>query len=357
MNVSDHDRAVVIGIRRYPDAADPSGWIANLKGPDNDADAVAKWLRKKADGGGLPNGNVRVVRSADFPEPFENQNQVGPQQQAIQNALNDVAKLPTATFEGQYTGRRLYIYISGHGYAQKRNEAALVTAEAERAFPFNIEVTSWLEWFWKAARFKEFVLWADCCATRAPIAVFTRCGRTPVNAQIASQGRVFTAFASKFDQRAVERQMDEDGLWHGVFTWALLKGLDGAAALEGAITSDSLRDYLKMNMKTFMRDDQLADAQVAKEPDFGNIDPITFRRLNAASRFPVTLRFPATCIGKPATIVTSASHPPAAATTLAQTDWQLDLETGSYAAFVPALGLVHPFTITGGNANGAVITL
>lgn len=350
--MSEHDRAVIISIRRYPDAAAPSGWITNLNGPDNDADEVAAWLRRKPDGGGLPKDNVTVVRSADFPEPS-----VGPQQQAVQNALNDVAKLPRTAFEGQYTGRRLYIYVSGHGYAQQRNEAALVTAEADRDFPFNVEVTSWLDWFWKAARFKEFVLWADCCATRAPIAVFTRCGRTPVTAQNAGDGRVFTVFAAKFDRRAVERQMDEDGKWHGVFTWALLKGLNGAAALEGTITSDSLRNYLTENMKTFMRDDQLADALVAKEPDFGNVEPITFRKLDAASRYPVTLRFPAACIGKPATIVTSASRPPAAATTLAKTDWQLELEAGSYAALVPALGLVHAFTITGGKANGAVIAL
>jgi hypothetical protein len=354
MGMSAHDRAVVIGIRRYPDAAAPSGWITNLNGPDNDADEVAAWLRKP-DGGGLPHDNVSVVRSADFPEPFAGSHQVGPQQQAIQNALNDVAKLPR-TFEGQYIGRRLYIYVSGHGYAQQRNEAALVTAEAERDLPSNVEVTSWLNWFWRAASFKEFVLWADCCATRAPIAVFTRCGRTPVNAQNAADGRVFTVFAAKFDRRAVERQM-EDGKWHGVFTWALLKGLTGAAAAEGAITTDSLRNYLTENMKKFMRDDQLADALVAKEPDFGHVDPITIRKLDAASRYPVTLRFPATCIGKAAMIITSASRPPAAETTLAETDWKLELEASSYAAFVPDLRLVHPFTITGGNASGAVVAL
>jgi hypothetical protein len=297
------------------------------------------------------------VRSADFPEPFAGRHEVGPQQHAIQNALNDVAKLPRTTFEGQYAGRRLYLYVSGHGYAQQRNEAALVTAEAERDLPSNVEVTSWVEWFWKAASFKEFVLWADCCATRAPIAVLSRCPRTPVNAQNASDGRVFAVFAAKFDRRAVERQMDEDGKWHGVFTWALLKGLNGAAAAQGAITSDSLRNYLTENMKTFMRDDQLADARVAKEPDFGNVEPITFRKLNDATRYPVTLRFPSTCVGKPATIVTSASRPPVAATTLAGNDWKLELEAGSYAAFVPPLGFVHPFTITGGSASGVIISL
>jgi uncharacterized caspase-like protein len=354
--MNDHDRAVVIGIRRYPDATvDPSKWITTLEGPDNDADAVAEWLRRP-DGGGLPKDNVTVVRSANYPDPFAHANEVGPQQQTIQQALNAVAKLPDTAFEGQHTGRRLYIYVSGHGYAQQRNEAALVTAEAERAFPFNVEVTSWLDWFWKAARFKEFVLWADCCATRAPVAVLTRCGRTPIIRGNASDGRVFTAFAAKFDKRAVEAKM-EDGNWHGVFTWALLKGLEGAAAPSGVVTSNSLHDYLINNMRSFMRQDQRDNQGIAQEPDFGKVEPITFASLPSASRYPVTLRFPANCIGNAAKIVTSASRPPAATTVLAETDWKLELEAGSYAALVPTLSLVHPFTITGGNASGAVIAL
>jgi hypothetical protein len=354
--MNEHDRAVVIGIRRYPDATAPSKWITNLNGPDNDAAKVAEWLRQE-DRGGLPHDNVRVVRSADFPEPFDDQ--VGPQQLAIHGALNDVARLPTTAFEGQYTGRRLYIYVSGHGYAKMRNEAALVTAEADKDRPANILITSWLNWFWNAARFKEFVLWADCCATRAPVAVFTPCDRTPVNALNASEGRTFSAFAAKFDRLAVERQMDEDGEWHGVFTWALLKGLDGAAAPNGVVTSESLRNYLTNNMSTFMRDDQRNNPMVAKEPDFGDVDPMTFRVIAAPQKslFSIVLRFPPACIGKLVTIVTSASRPPEASTTLQQTDWKLNLGAASYAASVRELSFVSAFTITGESADGAVIVL
>lgn len=354
--MNQHDRAVVIGIRRYPDATAPSKWITNLNGPDNDAAKVAEWLRQP-DRGGLPHDNVRVVRSADFPEPFDDQ--VGPQLRAIQDELNNVAKLPPTAFEGQYTGRRLYIYVSGHGYAKMRNEAALVTAEAEKDRPVNILITSWLEWFWKAARFKEFVLWTDCCATRTPVAVFTPCDRIPVNALNAADGRVFSAFAAKFDRLAVERQMDEDGQWHGVFTWALLKGLDGAAARNGVVTSESLRDYLTNNMSTFMRDDQRNNPMVAKEPDFGEVDPMTFRVIAApqTSLFPIVLRFPPACIGKLVNIITSASRPPEKSTTLQQADWRLDLPAASYAAFVPELPFVSAFTITGESGNGPVIVL
>jgi Caspase domain len=350
--MNDHDRAVVIGIRRYPDAA--SGWITNLNGPDNDADAVAAWLRKP-DGGGLPHDNVRVVRSANFPDPFPSTNDVGPQQHAVVQALNDIARLSNTAFEGQYTGRRLYIYVSGHGFARQDDEAALMTAEAELQRPANVEVKSWLDWFRNASRFKEFVLWADCCATRTAVSKLTLCDRNPEFRGNANDGRVFSAFAARFNERAVETQM-EDGKWHGVFTWALLRGLSGAAASSNAVvTSKSLEGYLRSNMKSFMRKEQQDDQGVSKEPAFGKVQDIEFSRL-AVPRFPVTLRFPAACIGKLATIVTTPAQPPAAQTTLAEANWNLLLEAGKYAAFAPTLGFI-PFIITGENANGVLITL
>ena len=78
--------AVVVGIRRDPDAdADATRWITNLNGPDNDALAVAEWLRSPG-GGGLPQDNVRVVCSRDFPDPFPGPDKVGPQQRAVEDA-------------------------------------------------------------------------------------------------------------------------------------------------------------------------------------------------------------------------------------------------------------------------------
>ncbi len=59
-----HDHAVVIGISRSADAGKEPAWIGNLNGPDNDAAAVAAWLRKP-DGGGLPEANLSVISSAE----------------------------------------------------------------------------------------------------------------------------------------------------------------------------------------------------------------------------------------------------------------------------------------------------
>src|SRR5215218_1007394 len=119
--MNDLDRAVVVGIRRYPDAdADATRWISNLNGPDNDALAVAEWLRSPG-GGGLPKDNVRVIASRDFPDPFPHRREAGPQQRAVEDALADLADLPIV-LGNQYAGRRLYVYVSGHGHAKERNQ-------------------------------------------------------------------------------------------------------------------------------------------------------------------------------------------------------------------------------------------
>jgi hypothetical protein len=348
--VNEHDQAIVVGIRRYADAADPSGWIGNLEGPDNDAEAVAAWLRNP-DGGGLPHDNVRVIRSADVPDPFD-EGGPAPDQRAVAEALNEIAELPRNAFEGQYAGRRLYVYVSGHGYAKQMDEAALVTAEATRGRPLNILITSWIEWFAAAGRFKEYVLWTDCCATRAPLAFLQPCDRAAETSPNAAASRRFIAYAAGFDKRAVENKMP-DGKWHGAFTYALLKGLEGAAA--GDVTSDTLRDYLRNNMKSFMRDDQRTSV-VAQEPAFGPTDPITFGAPPQKLRFGVTLRFPQEAVGKKATISVDASSPLVAETVLAAPEWKVELETGVYVAFVPDLNRYQAFGVTG-EQEDAVVTV
>jgi Caspase domain len=347
--MNEHDQAVVVGIRRYADAGNSSGWIGDLNGPDNDADAVAAWLRKP-DGGGLPQENVRVVRSAEEPDPFP-PGGAAPHQRGIEDRFNELARLPTTAFEGQYAGRRLYLYVSGHGYARNADEAALVTAEAEKERPFNVLVTSWLEWFYTAARFKELVLWVDCCATRTPLTFLKPCDRNLEFSPNAASGRRFVAYAAGFDKRAVENQMP-DGQWHGVFTYALLQGLEGAAA--GEVTTDSLRDYLRNSMSTFMREDQRTSAVVAREPSFGPTDPMSFGTPAQRPKFTLTLRFPEACVGKRATVSVNASSPLAAETVLGKAEWPVELEAGSYVAFVPDANLFQAFSVTGEEKDAVI---
>jgi uncharacterized caspase-like protein len=350
-NTADH--ALVIGIRRYADAADPSAWIGNLNGPDNDAAAVADWLQDPT-GGDLPPANVRVIRSADLPDPFPDENSVGPQQSAVERALNDLAELSPSAYQGQYAGRRLYVYASGHGFARANDEAALVTAEATRARPLNVLVTSWLEWLWVAGRFQEYVLWVDSCATRQPLTFLKGCDRNPEISANSSTTRRFIVFAAGFDKLAVEAQIE--GEWHGIFTYALLKALRGAAPRDqaGSLTSLDVSNYMRNNMSSFMTDEQKADARVAREPAFAKADPITFAAASQPLTFPVTLRFAPAAVGQHATVSTDAGSPLVAETTLQQTDWPLKLEAGAYVAFVPALNSFRAFAVSGGETDQIV---
>ena len=349
MAANEHDRAVVIGIRRYADVDAPERWITDLKGPDNDAAAVAEWLVRD-DGGGLPPDHVTVINSASSPDPFPDKASAAPHQKAVQDAFRALIELPTTTHAGQYAGRRLYVYVSGHGWAVEDQDAAVITAEASLDKPFNVLVTDWVKWLWYAARFQEFVLWVDTCASRRSIAYLQACDVVREHRQDAAKARRFTAFAAGFGMQAVEANIE--GEWHGVFTHALLQALRGAAG--SPVTSDNLRDYLYNGLRPLMTEAQLADSRVAKEPAFGTTDDLVFATPAQPSRFSVTLEFQPEWVGKQVTIIVGQSAPLAVHTVPQQAQWQLELEAGVYVVFSPDLNRSHPFEVTGGESNGVI---
>jgi hypothetical protein len=341
-----NDHAIVIAIRRYADVE--AGWITTLEGPDNDAAAVADWLRAP-EGGGLPPENVRVVASANVPDPFP-ESGAEPNQQGVISALDEIAQLPKDWDGGQFAGRRLYVHISGHGWAREPDEAALVTAEATLADPVNVLVTSWTRWMHKAAPFKELVLWADTCATRTPLKLLQPCVLDESVSPNHAEVRVFEGFAAPLGYRAVENAMP-DGQYHGVFTYALLQGLGRAAP--SPVTSDSLRDYLHNAMKDFMSDDQRKSRIVAQEPSFGRVDPLVFAT-RPRPTFPVTLRFAEEHVGRRVFVATGRSDPPVDETVLEDTEWTAHVEPGFWGVFIEGTDISKGIEVAGGGANGAI---
>ena len=223
-----------------------------------------------------------------------------------------------------------------------------MTAEAEHDRPLNILITSWIQWLFMAGTFKELVLWVDCCATQAPLAFLKPCDRNTVYGANKGSASRFLAFAASFDKQAVEGKMP-DGKWHGAFTYALLSGLEGAAANDGtgAVTGNALRNYLHSTMSSFLTPEQRIPA-VSQDPVFGTTDELVFGSAPSKPRFKVTLRLPAACVGEYATISVDAGSPLSAETTLKEADWVVSLEAGVYVAFVPGKKIVHPFTVKGG---------
>ncbi len=344
-SLQSDDHAVVIGIRRYADVA--AGWVSDLQGPDNDAAAVASWLRDPL-GGGLPDDNVRVVRSADAPDPFT-PGRVEPHQQMVKRALTDIAQLPKRTYQGQWAGRRLYVYVSGHGWANRRNEAALVTAEATRADPLNVLVTSWVEWMAQAAPFQELVFWGDTCSTRTQVAHLHTCDLPPSFSPNAPRVRTFSAYAAPIGLVAIENRMP-DGEWHGAFTYALLQGIRGAAVTP--VTTDTLRDYLLNAMSAFLPPRDRDRPTVAKEPSFGFTDAMEFGSPQRP-KFPVTLRFDASAVGRRVRVGVWPAVPPLAETVLSAQEWTVHVEAGAYAVFVEDRPAAQ-FQVLGGGVDGPV---
>lgn len=341
--MNDHDHAVVIGIGRYADVAAQPPWVGNLNGPVNDATAIAEWLRDPG-GGGLPDDHVQVVLSEPEPDPFP-AGGGAPAQQEVRDALESVTAMPTNAHRGRYSGRRFYLYVSGHGWASRRNEAAVVTAEATSANRLNVLASDWMEWLWYADRFEELVLWADACATRTAVDVLH--GRKIDRFAQRPNALRFDAFAAQFNLLSAEREMP-NGEWHGAFTYALLQALHGATG--GPVTTTSVRNYLTNNMQAFLRDDQRI-ATISQEPDFGRTDEMEIADPPAPRTYPVTLRFRADCVGHTATISSTASHPAAAEQLLDATEWQPSLHAGAYVVSVPDLDLMSSFVVVGGGVD------
>jgi hypothetical protein len=257
------DWAIVIGIWDYPDLGD-------LGGPENDARAFAAWVQSPT-GGGVPAERVRLVLSSGF-ETAESASRAQPAPghiEALFDELDDLAQASSGRGEGLRVGRRLYLYFAGHGCAPLLDESVLLTANAtRRRAGYHIPGKPWANWFYRAGYFDEILLFMDCCRESYPQAPLNVPAYIDVTAPDAvERGRRFYAFGTKWSRLSRERQM-ADGTVRGVFTSALMKGLEGAAAEpDGRITASSLAGYLFTGMKGFLSEGDLEDPLIPKTPD------------------------------------------------------------------------------------------
>jgi hypothetical protein len=135
---------------------------------------------------------------------------------------------------------------------------------------YHIAVTAYAEWFFRAGYFDEILLFLDCPREAFPSApLIPPHFQTVTNPAAHERFRYFYAFATRWGRHSRERPMSPDGRFHGVFTTALLAGLNGAAAdTSGQITGASLRNYLSAEMRTFLDPAGRRNPSVAQEPDF-----------------------------------------------------------------------------------------
>jgi len=264
--VARDDWAIVVGISTYPDLAPPV-----LSGPENDATAVASWLRSPT-GGDVPARHLRLILSSDYQQPFADGYDAKPTGEKVQEAITKLHRMALQKKKAgkpQTIGRRLYLYFAGHGFAPADDQTALIAANANRidiGSPFHVLGQYNAEWFARAAYFAEIVLVMDCCRETF-IAPSQHKPYGPVlNLPKSRNVRRFHAFATQWAGLSRERPM-ADGVVRGIFTTALLTGLTGAASIGGKVTTVTLRNYLYSDMQEFLSPADRMNDDVPKEPD------------------------------------------------------------------------------------------
>jgi hypothetical protein len=346
MTNADH-YAVVVGVSRYPTLGELPDTPADLKGPENDADAVCAWLKSA---GGLPDSNVKLVKSSIF-APFNPATAGKPTTVEIEECflwLEQLARTNQANKKGLKVGRRLYVYVSGHGFSPKRNQGCLFAANARPRYGVTSNVSRWLEWFQDANYFDEFVLWMDCCMNRMSLLPPGDVPFPPISNPDPA-GPAFIAFAAQRPLKAAESSIreDEDRV-HGIFTWILLDGLQGAAVDEyGMVTSRSLADWLRNALRPRMSLADVNDPDVAKEPEILKEDPgIVFARGLAPKSYKTVLSFPPTATGQQARLW-SGRPPRINQSFTIQPNVELSLASGLYVLDAPSVGLRQGLEVTG----------
>jgi len=299
--MADSDRAVVVGISVYPD-------FTTLEGPENDAADFYEWLLDP-NGGNVPERKITRVLSSTFQvgngAPLRRQ----PDACDVERPFHDLQREAVDPRTGIATklGRRLYIYLAGHGVGlpfsndPERTDAALLTADATNWSAPNVLARMHALYFLNAGIFDEIAVFMDCCRKEYSRLV----PRLPAYIDVSTiegavgKRRAFFAYATEWAGTARERMID--GKQRGVFTAALLRGLRHGADNQGKVTSDSLRAYLYNRMASLLTPEERAAGAQPTEPyipnpevqlTFATVAPPTALVRLRATRYaqPVTVR-------------------------------------------------------------------
>jgi hypothetical protein len=265
--MQDEDYAIVVGLQTYP-GLNGNGQPA-LSGPVNDANAFYDWLISK-DGGDVDPNKIQRIRSSDFPAPAGPIFKTKPRADDIEDAFNNLKDISDANKNAnkpRRIGRRLYVYMAGHGVVQQnlnvneppKKEAALLMANVElnnigNSYVYAAYSTSW---FCNNRCFDEVFLFMDCCKE---LALLLGQNYFLPNTGSPDTGVRCLMFATKASRLAREQMMDDENRVRGVFTKTLLMGLEGGAAKilpgrndgVGQITAASLAEYVRQQMRELL---------------------------------------------------------------------------------------------------------
>lgn len=233
--MNDRDFAVVVGINTYKDSRS----FKDLDGPTNDARDLIEWL-KAPGGGGVPPANI---------DPYVMLSDPGRTAPTVSDLVGLLGGMFTRDHpEDQPIGRRLYVFLAGHGFTNSVTLSLLHAVDTRRDVPMFISGTQWLDCFQERALFDELVLCMDCCRDYEPN--FDPPGRpctSRLDAAVTDVKRLYL-LATGVGKGAYEK--DFNGTVHGLFSHALIEALredaiDGDGRMTAANVADAVRQKLQ----------------------------------------------------------------------------------------------------------------
>lgn len=272
----DGDWALCVGIDRYPKAG-----VKALHGAVGDATRFRDWVIRP-NGGGVDPGHVMLLTSPAHDQPGK------PPKPAFSNIWTFFEGL---TFQlGSEPGRRLYIYLSGHGISpsgqQSVRNAALLMANAVKPnhlhnFPGNV----WAEGARSAALFREVVLFMDCCRDLQNNAILMP---HPFGDPVADSSKcyLFEAYATQWASKAREMPFPPNNRPQGVFTRAVLSVL-GTGRMSAAV----FRESVKAELRRLLADEERAqEAEIRCAPEADTLSRLVFNEQAEEARSKVRIR-------------------------------------------------------------------
>jgi Caspase domain len=356
--MNDKDYAVIVGIKSYPDF-DADG---PLEGPENDALAFRDWLISPT-GGNVPNDeeHIALIVSSNYNPPAKTAEDAKPMVADVQSAferLQNKAEENEKNNKGLKVGRRLYIYMAGHGFAPRDDQTALLMANAKRnrtGAIYHILGQYTADWFFKAKYFEEVILLMDCCRELHPVMGLNMSFSESLAPGAVDKVKRFYGYATKWSR--LSREKNIDGVRRGIFTTTLIKALEGGAvdADTGELSARSLSDYLYTNMEELLTPAEKKNPDIPKEPEIdyypkkGNgfvlmsVPIPTFR---------VTISVPPAAVGKEAQILDGKDFTQVEHAAAAPDSWVVNLKRGKYLALIIDAGLKKVIEVAGtGDVN------
>jgi len=220
----DNDFAIIIGINKY-------ARLRDLRGPVNDALCFREWLISP-DGGDVPPHQITTILSGvdEADSCYDQNSPPGSIFPEINCSVVDKAFdtfIEIAAKNGGRVGRRLYVFLAGHGFGPAINDAALLMSNADLdiRLGFHLSGLSYINWFREASYFNEIVLFMDCCRDKNLRCHVRRPPWTSQGDSAAATDSYFFGFATRWSSKARERAFGNDNNIRGVFTEALIRAL------------------------------------------------------------------------------------------------------------------------------------